>query len=189
MTETDSAGLKRTSGNRWGLTAAVLGIAVILGLFGACVSNQDVGIRTGDEPPIRVRNGSLEIQLVHRTLKFEEDGNSQKKKWKIRTEPLRLRNNYLVIVLPGNPSSCPSGFVTSGDKVDVVYSADSQEIEFKSTGRKTKITAKEALVNQTGSEEFLRYGVSGYITAIRVGGDDFCTFSGPDGALQVFLID
>ena len=183
MTETDSAGLKRTSGNRWGLTAAVLGIAVILGLFGACASFAPL---SSDEPPIRVRGGTMHLDLLTEGGEdFEQDDPNDKKTWHIKGSGSRDRNDFLVVVVSAS-ANC-NGKVASANKVDVVYSGG-QNVEFKSNNNNTKITALKDLEYQ--APKWLKYETQdGYVSAVKVDNNNLCTFDAKDATLQIFLLD
>lgn len=192
MTQTFSGGSNRMSRKSWGVMAAVVALAIVLALFNACT--RDVSLmRTGDEPPIRVRGGSMKFELLNQAAAFEEDNSTDKKKWRIKGTPVRNRNKFLVVIVSGNPSC--NGIVRSGDKIDIVYS-DNQEVEFKSNANNTKITAKPEKLNQSSTElHTLTYGVSGstteYIRGIRIDSntDYVCEFTAADAALQIFLLD
>src|SRR5262245_3699527 len=184
MTETDSAELKRTSGYSWGLVAGVLGIAAALGLLSAC--NPVGTLRTGDEPPIRVRGGTMHLDLLAQgDQDFEPDSQSDKKKWHIKGLPKRDRNDFLVVVVSAN-ANC-NGKVASANKVDVLYS-DGQSVEFKSNSNNTKITATKDLNHL--SAKYLKYETSGgYVSEVKVDNQSLCTFTSTDVPIQIFLLD
>ena len=183
MTQTLSEGSKRTFDIRWGLS--VLGIAAALGLFNACSGDVTVR-RAGDEPPIRVRGGSMHLDLLTEGDRdFEKDNPNDKKKWHIKDSPNRDRNNFIVVVVSAN-AGC-NGKVVSAGKVDVVYS-DGQSVEFKSNNNHTKITAQNDL-DQPAAKS-LRYAVNGgFISAVKVDNQNLCTFGASDATLQIFLLD
>ena len=185
MTQTFSAGSNRRSGNRWGVIAAVVGVTVVLGLLAAC-SRELVAPLTGDEPPIRVRGGTMYLDLLtDKNTDFEKDDVNDKKKWHIKGEPPRKKNDFFVVVLSGS-SGCDRKTAT-GNKVDVEYSGG-QSVEFKSNSNKTKITAQKDLEHP--SAKLLKYEVQGgFISAIKVNGQELCSFDEYDPALHIYLLD
>ena len=196
MTERVSGGSKRTSRNSWILKASVVGIAISLGLLNGCAKKQqDVGTRAGDEPPIRVRGGSIEIELLPLSAaqdkEYEEDPQSTEpgKKWQIKGAA-REKNRFLVVITSANPN-CP-GVVKDANKVEVSYS-DGQVVGFQSPNQSTKITAHPNELNRPSRQRLTYAGASGaFISEIRLtgGGQPFtCTFPRPDPTLQVFLLD
>src|SRR5688572_27301518 len=121
MTQMFPAGSNRMSRKSWGVMAAVMGLAIVLGLLSACARRSDIGVRTGDEPPIRVKNGSLEIEMLLATKVFEEEPGSAEpgKIWQIK-DSHRERNRFLVVIA-SSKQNC-QGVVASGNKVDIAYS-------------------------------------------------------------------
>lgn len=182
MTQTFSRGSNGISRKSWGVMAAVVGLAIVLGLLNAC--SRVAPLLGGDEPPIRVRGGSMLIDLLtDGSADFEPDDPSDKKKWHIKDQPQRDRNNFLVVVV----STTCNGKVKSGNKVDIVYS-DGQSVEFKSNSQHTRITALKDLDHPSG--KLLKYEAAGqYVSAVKVDGADLCTFGAYDQTLQVFLLD
>jgi hypothetical protein len=187
MTETDSAGLKRTSGNTWALAAAVLGIVVILGLFGACTRFAPLST---DEPPIRVRGGTIELNLLTANDDWNDVDKNQKR-WTIRNNGVRRNNGYEIFLYATNMANCKSSYVT-GNWVQFIYGTaqqDTQMIEVKSTGNKTTVTARDQPLTHSGPR--LNYQVAQqYIKRIDVQGNErFCEFPAEDKALKLVLID
>lgn len=170
--------------------AVVLGAAVAL-LGAWALGAFDAEPLAGDEPPIRVRNGSIELQLLHLTHKFEEaDGSTDKKNWRIEGEPARHRNDVTVLLLPSNFKQC-KGFVESGNKIEFYYSSG-KKITVQSNGSKRiRVKGDDELQNPSGNRQLLRYDAGdAYIQSIDVGSQkDFCTFDAKDSNLQVFILD
>jgi hypothetical protein len=194
MTHTLSEGLKRTSGITWGLGAAVVGIAVALGSFSACAREKTV-MRAGDEPPIRVRGGSIEIELLPlssaQDKEYEEEPQSTEpgKKWQIKGAA-RGNNRFLVVITSANPNC--RGEVKDGNKVEVSYS-DGQVVDFETPSQRTKITGRPNRLNNPARQRLTYTGASGtFINEVRItgGGSPFtCTFTAADPTLQIFLLD
>jgi hypothetical protein len=137
-----------------------------------------------NEPPIRVRNGSMKITLDSGAWK--DDGDA----WSPSTGNNGGGFTVTVDCAPG--FSCEKGQTASGKEVWVLYS-DKTEVTFKSAGSsgKTKVQPKNRLAKADPQE--LRYGQAGdkgYIIGVGVkdGANTWsCTFSSRD-ALSVINI-
>jgi hypothetical protein len=160
-------------------------ITIAVASFSGC-SRVQQQLRTGDEPPIRVRGGTMHLDLLAEgDTDFEKDNASDKKKWHIKGSPNRDRNKFLVVIVSAS-ANC-NGKVASANKVDIVYS-DGQNVEFKSNSQNTKITAQKDLEYQ--GAKWLKYEVDGgFISAVKVDNQNLCTFGAKDGTLQIFLLD
>jgi hypothetical protein len=104
----------------------------------------------GDEPPIRVRNGSMDIELVQGQWDDSGDGWSPSGGWNWGT--------FEVKVTSANGHACSDGQSGSGKEVWVRYS-DRTEISFTSTGSmmgKTRVQPKSKL--ERVSPQLLRHG-------------------------------
>jgi hypothetical protein len=166
-------------------SAALFAITIAVASFAGC-SRVQQQLRTGDEPPIRVRGGTMHLDLLAEgDTDFEKDNASDKKKWHIKGSPNRDRNKFLVVIVSAS-ANC-NGKVASANKVDIVYS-DGQNVEFKSNSQNTKITAQKDLEYQ--GAKWLKYEVDGgFISAVKVDNQNLCTFGAKDGTLQIFLLD
>lgn len=151
----------------------------------------------GDEAPIRVRNGSMKIELVGMNQKFEERGNSGQSKWKIKNDPNRSRPRYVVLALTRELINLPNGFLARGKKVVVQFS-DAQEVSFQANGVNTWIDAIHPLQQTAGQEERLNYSAvgpesTGHIRQVTVhdGGQstDLYVRKTPDSDFELYLLD
>lgn len=62
---------------------------------------------TGDEPPIRVKRGSMQLELLASMGGFEpQNANPDPKKWKVKGFD-RKGDEYLLYLAPKDPASCP----------------------------------------------------------------------------------
>lgn len=127
-----------------------------------------------DEPPIRVRNGSMTLTLV--SSRWKAEGQS----W----TPLAGKNGggFIVVVEVATKAGCVLGQPVFGREVAISYS-DGAVIKFKrgTISKKTKVTPKHRL--QQTANEVLEYGLpgDGYITGVEVkdGGTSWaCAFQG-----------
>ena len=142
----------------WILIVAVLIVLVGGGLY-------MVMSLLGDEPPIRVRNGSMDIELVQGQWDDSGDGWSPSGGWNWGT--------FEVKVTSANGHPCGDGQTGSGKEVWVRYS-DRTEISFTSTGSmmgKTRVKPKNKL--EKVSPQLLRHGGAadgGFIVAVGAKG-------------------
>jgi hypothetical protein len=167
---------------------AKLLLAAVCGLFLAApmaCSQSQRQLASGDEPPIRVRNGSVDLQLLHRSGEWENVGD--RKNWKVKNDPERSKEIYEVIVSPTDAARC-NKLLGSGDTVTITTGTGAQtnEIQLKLTGKKTKIKSR---VDLSSTADLLRDSTAGtFISKIEVG-DLTCNFSSPDANLRVVLMD
>ena len=120
------------------MVAATVGLVV-----GVAVG---MAIRTaGDEAPIRVKNGSVDIELLHKAQELEdEDGNG--KNWKFKGN-VSHGSDAFDVYFKSTSADCTLQGV-SGKKVLFTTQADNGTtgtIEITSPGGKTKIKSKEKL--------------------------------------------
>jgi hypothetical protein len=129
----------------------------------------------GDEPPIRVRNGSMLIELAG-IQEWKADGDA----W--TPSDGKSAGTFQVKVDASGDAVCEGGRAASGKDISIWYS-DNTEVRFKLSGlfgKKTKVWPKDKL--ERADPRSLRYeqvGVSGYIARVEVKGTPLkCTFSG-----------
>jgi hypothetical protein len=134
-----------------------------------------------DEPPIRVRNGSMTLTLVSSEWKASEKG------W----TPLDGTNagGFIVVVEVATRSGRVLGQPVFGTEVGISYS-DGAVIRFKHGARpkKTKVTPKRALKKK--KDDVLEYGQAGkgYITGVEVKDRNTswrCAFNSRDGLSEI----
>jgi len=130
----------------------------------------------GDEPPIRVRNGSMIIELTEKDQEWKADGDA----W--TPSGGKSAGTFQVKVDASGDAVCEGGTAASGKDISIWYS-DNTEVRFKLSGwfgKKTKVWPKDKLAK--ADPRSLRYeqvGVSGYIARVEVKGTPLkCTFSG-----------
>ena len=167
--------------NPYAAAMAVAIVALVVATM-ACARRQE--FLAGDEAPIRVRNGSIELQLLHGSQEWESV--NDRKNWKVKNEPQRQRDAYEVTVAPSDASSCTNGvFVATGDTVEITTSAGS--IQLKLTGRKTRVRSSD--VDLEGRGSLLRDPAQGSHIRKIVVGDLACTFDSKDEKLRVIIMD
>lgn len=161
---------------------AVVAAIVVVSLLG--------GVRSvSDEPPIRVRNGSVDMRL--QGGQWAQVSNNDKKNWKIDGEPDRGRDDFEVHIWGAAAAQCADS-ITSGNPVTFTVqngtSGGQDKIEIKSTGRKTRVKVDnndladdDNLINLAGDGWFIR--------EIKVGNAVKCTLSQKSATLRVALLD
>ena len=185
MTQTESDGsiLDAWSEEPVATAAAVaLGIAIgagaVLGYFSI--------MATGDEPPIRVRNGSIELEVLHKSRYWKEVG-STGTHWKIN-QGTRLTDKYWMYPAPTNTADCGNTAKVNGDVIRFILSDDSW-VQVESHNNKTDVTSDKALT-RSADKKTLSYGNEGlFIKAIRLDGTDRCTFAAKDTSLHSLLTE
>lgn len=172
------------------MRTALLSMALFLAVAGCGVSQLDSTLG-GDEAPIRVKSGSIDLDLLTAVQvwePFETGDNADKKNWKI-SGGTRNRNEYLVVVVPSNVGGCkPFAAVTR--TVEIIHGGASgavNTIQFRSTGNHTTVRSQQDL---KASGRNLNYDPGkGFITEIRTDGEHSCTFDQEDKELIVALLD
>lgn len=184
MTDSDD---EKSILDSWAEDPLAAGVAAAIGAAaGAAIASafSSASIRGGDEPPIRVRHGSMRIQLLHRqmTRRFVQMGGPRK--WTIDGSADRGRDEFIVVVLPDDPNKI---VVREAVNVVIVYS-DDKYVHFKSTGRKTRVTGERDLQRNTDQE--IKYnGFGGYIARVELDGDLVYESDMADPMLQILLLD
>ena len=177
MTQNDRNG-SVASGARRGLGAVMT--LVVLAAVVLAVGAWRPSPQAGDEPPIRVKNGSMHITLDSGS--WADNGDA----W----SPSGGGNSggYDVKVQCGSGASCANGAKASGNLVRVVFS-DGFTVTFTPSGR-TLIRPKSQLTKV--SDSLLRYGTpgSGYVQKVEVlgGGRPFlCTFNSANALTEITI--
>ena len=137
----------------------VVMVAVLLVLAGIGVV---LSARQGDEAPIRVKNGSMDVDLVSGT--WVDNGDA----WSPSTGA--TAGTYFVKVVGGTGLSCDGNITAgSGNVVSVSYS-DGLTIRFTPASGRTGVRPKSGLTRATPS--LLQHGSAGvgYISAVTVVG-------------------
>jgi hypothetical protein len=163
------------------LTVSLLAIGAAIGA--AIV----LGGSSSDEAPIRVKNGSMDIELLSTSQAWADDGSA----WHIDGGH-RYREEFEVTVAARSDAQCSPSKVASGANVELTFN-DNRVIRFQSAGQKTKITPN-SVIQQTGSRQ-LRYGPvgGGFIRQIAVRGNGaptvLCTFQGPEQLDHILILN
>jgi hypothetical protein len=181
------AGLATTLG-----AAAGAAVGAVLGsLAGTAIARSfDFAFLSDDEAPIRVRHGSVDVELLDPVQEFVERGSSGKKKWKIKNDPPRKKAKYDVIALPSDCAKCPNGLILTG--APVVFTIDasgtSLDIVFEASSNKTRIDADDALSHDPNVNPRL-LSAANFITKVVVDTKTLYENTQKDSKLQILLLD
>jgi hypothetical protein len=162
------------TGGSWTSTDSLLKIGVGL-LAGALAAYALFELTsTSEEPPIRVKNGSMELQILSTSIKWKQDGSLTK--WKVDGGS-RTSATYTIDVKSQGQASCTNGGNGSGTVIKVTYS-DNASVAIQSNANHTRVTASANLVNP--NNQLLLHtdlgSSKGYIQTIEVDGHPFCRF-------------
>jgi hypothetical protein len=182
MTQTDQGS---GSNSGWFDNPVPIATAAVVGILVGFTIGILIPTASGDEAPIRVKNGSIELHLLSASAGWDEDGD--RKNWKVKGDPERNGNDYEVIAAPTNSASCTNGLSATGNPVAFTDN-DGATIEIRSTGRKTKVKSRDELTRPT-DQMIAQANAARFIREIKVGNTVLCTFSAKDTGLRVVLID
>lgn len=172
-----------------GVGGLVIGVALGLaaGTLGA-----------GDEAPIKVKNGSLQIELIHSKQKFKDKNTANpKKQFEINSNGGAHGSDEFEVFFAA--SSSQTGCTVRravGKTVEVVTnSANENKVIISAPNNKTQLDAQKDLELDQQTERLLTYGNKpDYVSAIYVKDANgvavaTCTLSGYDSELHVVLLD
>lgn len=129
--------------------------------------------RSGDEPPIRVKSGSLFLHLISDSLTWEDMGGSTD--FQVSNRPNRAKDALDVFIdyKTGDP------VLTHGDKLEIRYS-DGLVLEIKSHSRHIKVHQKNhGKVALKANGQAIDYITSGAIDSVIL--DKHTYLPAPDG--------
>lgn len=131
-------------------------LVFLLGASFACSTTQDeTKTGGGDEPPIRVKNGTFDLWLLGVTDGWALE-NGQSRVWKIPGK--RRQSDFYVVVAVSDPKLC-NVLDTTGPELTVKYSDDTQA-EFKVTGNHTKVTVSKEFIQDKSEKARLGYAAN-----------------------------
>lgn len=154
-------------------------------------------LSTGDEPPIRVKKGSIEMELLAKAggVTWTENGN--KKNWKL-SGGTRANDGYDVFVAADSTKCSNGGYARGVNWVEITYD-DNYSVRVQSTGKHTKVMSKAP--NGSGNPppdlkgdtaRLLKYDkTGGFIKWIDVQGvaGHFCEFRNDTELKAMVLLD
>jgi hypothetical protein len=158
------------------LTAAALAGALVFAILRVAVINE-----AGDEPPIRVRNGSLDLWLVNVSEKWMPNGAH----WKI-TGGKRSRDDYKIQVIYNSGAVCTGGTApgtpleATGAPLEIVYYVDSsttKKVTLAVQGKHTQVDSDAPLEILFNGKLLTYRPGTGYIQSISLSDGNVCTFT------------
>jgi hypothetical protein len=171
------------------IVAASVAVGAVVGaLIGIVITGS-----SGDEAPIKVKNGSLQIHLAHKNQKFKKDN----QKWKIDGGGSHGSDRFEVYFAP-TPSMATDCAVRKavGDTI-VIRTSDQTSFTLTAPAQggqnKTEInedTAGRPLTLEM-DDRLLRYGAPGsgvFIESMTVGGQE-CKMSAYDPGFSALIVD
>jgi hypothetical protein len=168
------------------LIAVALGILVGVGVIVLLRFLAD----TGDEPPIRVKNGSLELHLLSKYDEWDHAGSSNN--WKVKANRYRSKDDLQLTVASRPGATCTSGFVTAKTDMIITYHDDGANRDFdvtlKSNGKKISVSSPETGSN-SADPSVLVYGGAGFIKAIVADSKSMCTFANATQLDHLLILD
>ena len=163
--------------------AAAIGIGAGL-IIGVPLTFSGVAFfQGGDEPPIRVKNSSLDLELMTSKQKWQQKGSPRE--WKITGKP-RSKDELDVEIVPANGVNCAIQSKT-GTLLRVTYSTGTT-VDLNSVKKHTQVLASADLVLSANSR-VLSYKSAGYISEITLDGTSMCTFKSANELTELWIRD
>ena len=165
-------------------TAVAVGLGIVIGA-GAVIGYFSI-MATGDEPPIRVRNGSIQMEVLHSSRHWKPVGNDGMT-WKL-SAGVRLVDPYWLYLAPTAPADCGNTGSVNGKIVRYILD-DGTWVQAESKNKKTEVTSSKPLT-RSADYKTLSYGAAAnYIKEIQLDGVSLCNFSQKDVKLQSLLTE
>ena len=177
---TDMRGISREETDLLSLWTTALALTVGA-IGGALIAARFARSKAGDEAPIRVKNGSIELQLLHPGRTFVRQGNT----YRVDGGAPRDADEYALLI-EATPGACPS-FPSRGNHVRYTH-RDSKWVQIHSNGRRTWVTSNVSL-QLSPDGRLLTYPEAGHIVSIGVGGHERCTFPAAGHFQAVYMTE
>jgi hypothetical protein len=103
--------------------------------------------RADDEPPIRVKGGSIHFEVLDDDIYWVEDGS--KKKWRLSDGEKGPAEKYSVDVVVTQHGTTTRRSYLDVNRVIVRYDADLAFVEIKSAGRHSKVTSRDEMNSES----------------------------------------
>jgi hypothetical protein len=152
---------------------------------------------TGDEPPVRVRNGSLRLEVLDEEDEWEQAtdrSGKPTKTWKLAHGRKRAGERLQIVMSLRQHTTCePRVAVVQSSQLDVEYN-DRTVIRITAQGRRLNVTPPVGLTltHDPNDSKCLTYAgkPGGYIQALRTpDGQLNCTFKGKSELRGVYIFD
>jgi hypothetical protein len=188
-----------SSTNKAVVAAALVGGLILGGLLAFLLTRDP-----GDEPPIRVKNRSIEFEVVHRRNRWREIAPNDKMHWRL-SGGAKNTPDLEIYVAPSDATKCPNGVFKAGSKVTFVYgdgnTADIEVTIASDADYRTTLTSNKPLEfgtrpNGQENRKVVLYKGQGekFIQRIAVestggGKVDVCTFTARDANLGAIVVE
>ena len=128
-----------------------------------------------EEPPIRVKRGSMYLDLLTSGLGWNQDDPAGKE-WSPKGAGQNSAHRYnLKWSLNGTP--CRDPLPTQANRVEVWYS-DETKVDIKHLNTNKSQLSGSSTLSKTSDERRLKYGLNGYVAKVRVTPGNFeCSFT------------
>jgi hypothetical protein len=171
------------------VVSLLAGAALLAGALAAIGTWAD-----SDEAPIRVKNGSLDMQIMSAGQEWQASGSSGN--WTVRNGALS-RDQYDVTVASRTGATCGPSVTATGGDIVFTYQTDSgpKEIRLQAASRKTTVKPGNGVTMTLVNPQLLSYRPSGtgYLKQIAVGSGAnpavLCSFTGPAQLDHVLVLN
>ena len=165
------------------LIAAAIGVLIGAGVMFLLRNLAD----TGDEPPIRVKNGSLELHLVtNKNATWTSTGSH----WK--TSGTRAHDVLQLTVATRGKANC-SAYTVAANLLVIHYADPTgnevMKVEIQSAGNHSKVVPSQPMSVSASDSTVLAYGSAGFIKSIEADGTAMCTFSAASQLDHLIILD
>jgi len=176
----------------------VIRIVLAAGLVGLVIAVLGIIITSGgggDEAPIRVKSGSIELKVLADNSQADpQDWNKVGNTWKIKNSHGRHKNRFQLFVVSSNQTTMCNGkyWGTTNDGGEIQLTYDNQDwVKLTADGGHASITSSNSKLLKRPSEQLLQYGDpgTGYLSEILVDGASLCKFPGKDDLLFFAIVD
>jgi hypothetical protein len=186
MTQVARLTLKQVWSENPRMLLAVAAIAALLAGTGTYLFFKTLA--ADDEAPIRVRHGSIILEVVHASQRWRQIGSNQRH-WKL-SRGARQSDQYQLYFAPTDPANCQNSVNVRGLVVRFVLNNDPQMwVQLQSTNRKTDVTSSIPLELSVTEKELSFGGAENYVTSITVDGAARCSFAAKDAALHTLVTE
>ena len=164
---------------------AALAVAALAGAITAFAILRVLGA-TGDEPPIRVRNGSIELHLLSAAETWKQTGNH----WKI-TGGKRSSDDYQVVVAYKPGATCAGNGSATGAPLRITHKDlnVTKYVELKVNGKHTEVESDADLQISADGKVLSYTSSTGFIDSISVNSKSVCTFTEASQLENLFILD
>lgn len=168
-------------------TASVIAALLTAAVVGTLVFRMMAG---GDEPPIRVRGGSIHLDLNGPDARWEQIGSTNE--WKIKGDPKRDQRDFYFEIDPA--TVCPANGANKGEKkgtgkiITLTYSDGTEIVIEVKNNKRTRVMGPGLALSNTDQTLSLNR-TEGFLLGIAIDGQKNCTFTSKDDFKGMGLFD